>query len=53
MEDWPLHAYLWSGKLPEDEDESNRITKLSEKYRAHNDELQVFFPHQSKLTMSG
>ena len=44
MEDWPLHAYLWTGQLPEDEEERNRILKHSEKYRANRDELQVFFP---------
>ena len=49
MEDWPLHAYLWAGSLPEDEEERDRILRHAEKYQANRDELQVFFPKSEKL----
>ena len=53
MEDWPLHAYLWAGTLPEDEKEQDRILRHAEKYQASQDNLQVFFPKSRKLVHTG
>ena len=53
MEDWPLHAYLWAGSLPEDKEEQNRILSHAEKYRVNRDKLQVFFPKSEKLIHTG
>ena len=53
MEYWPLHAYLWSGSLPEDEEERDQILRHAEKYQANWDELQVFFPKSEKLIHTG
>ena len=36
--------YLWTGALPQDPDECNRLVKLGETYRAQGDELQVLLP---------
>ena len=44
MEDWPLHRYLWTGHLPENPDESERIVGLSEKFRANGNELEIRYP---------
>ena len=33
--------YLWTGALPQDPDECDRLVKLGETYRAQDDELQV------------
>ena len=53
MEDWPLHAYLWAGSLPEDEEEQDQILRHAEKYQANRDKLQVFFPKSEKLIHTG
>ena len=53
MEDWPLHAYLWAGSLPEDEEERDQILRHAEKYRANRDKLQIFFPKIEKLIHTG
>lgn len=42
MEDWPLHAFLWAGVLPEDLDERERLESLAERFRANDNELQTF-----------
>ena len=42
--DWPLHDYLWAGRLPTDPDEADRLEDLAQFYRARNDELQVKLP---------
>ena len=52
MEDWPLHAYLWAGAIPDNEEERDQILH-AEKYRANQDKLQVFFPKIEKLTHMG
>ena len=44
MKDWALMDYLWTGALPQDPDECDRLVKLGESYRAHEDELQVLLP---------
>ena len=31
--------YLWTGRLPQDPDETDRLVHLGETYRAHEDEL--------------
>lgn len=38
-QDIGLIDYLWTGKLPESLDESERILRLSNLYRAHGKEL--------------
>ena len=43
-QDWPLMDYLWTGTLPQDPDECDRLVKLGESYRAHGDEVQVLLP---------
>ena len=43
-QDWPLMDYLWTGALPQDPDECDRLVKLGESYCAHEDELQVLLP---------
>ena len=43
-QDWPLMDYLWTGALPQDLDECNRLIKLGETYHAQDDELQVLLP---------
>ena len=53
IKDWPLHAYLWAGSLPEDEEERDQILRHVEKYRGSQDELQVFFPKSEKLIHTG
>ena len=39
MQDWPLMDYLWTGALPQDPDECDRLVKLGETYRAQDDKL--------------
>ena len=38
-QDWPLMDYLWTGALPQDPDECDRLVKLRETYRAQDDKL--------------
>lgn len=38
-QDWPLIDHLWTGWLPEDPDEADRIQFLSEHYRAKDNEI--------------
>ena len=53
MEDWPVHAYLWAGSLPKNEEEQDQILRHAEKYRANRDKLQVFFTKSEKLIHTG
>ena len=53
IEDWPLHAYLSAGSLPEDEEEQDRILRHAENYQANRNKLQVFFPKSEKLIHTG
>ena len=43
-QDWLLMDYLWTGMLPQDPDECNRLIKLGETYLMQDDELQVLLP---------
>ena len=36
--------YLWTGALPQDPDECDRLVKLGETYRTWDDKLQVLLP---------
>ena len=36
--------YLWTGALPQDPDECDRLVKLGETYHTQNNELQVLLP---------
>ncbi len=40
-QDWPLMDHLWTGWLPGDPDEADRITSLARLFRAHGHELQI------------
>ena len=42
--DWPLMDHLWTGWLPENPDEANRLEVLAGHYQASGDELQVRMP---------
>ena len=53
MEGWPLHAYLWTGTLPEDEEERDQILRHTKKYQVNWDKLQVFFPKLENLVHTG
>ena len=44
MQDWLLMDYLWTGALPQDPDEYDRLTKLGETYHPQDNELQVLLP---------
>ena len=39
--DFHLIDFLWTGHLPEDADEIDRIKELSKHYRAHGNKLQI------------
>ena len=43
-QDWPLIDHLWTGWLPQDPDEADRLEHLARYYRAQGDELQVKLP---------
>ena len=38
-QDWPLMDYLWTGALPQDPDECDRLVKLGETYHVQDDKL--------------
>jgi Integrase zinc binding domain len=40
-QDWPLMDHLWTGWLPGDPDEADRITSIARQFRANGNELQV------------
>ena len=43
-QDWPLIDHLWTGWLPQDPVEADRLQRLAVHYRAHGEELQVKLP---------
>jgi hypothetical protein len=43
-QDWPFIDHLWTGWLPADPEESQRIQGLASHYRAHGNQMQVQVP---------